>query len=36
MAIGRLVEIYRNGVEGLAPDKEKANRYLFMGGFGRD
>ncbi len=36
MAIGRLVEIYRNGADGVAPDKEKANRYLFMGGIGRD
>ena len=35
-AIARLVEIYRDGAEGLEPDHEKAARYRFMGGFGRD
>ncbi len=36
MAIARLAEIYRDGADGVEPDKEKATRYLFMGGFGRD
>ena len=36
MAIARLAELYRDGAEGLAPNKEKAARYQFMGGFGRD
>ena len=35
-AIARLVELYRDGAEGLEPDHEKAARYRFMGGFGRD
>lgn len=35
-AIARLAVLYRDGAEGLAPDMEKAARYQFMGGFGRD
>ena len=35
-AIARLVTLYQDGAEGLAPDPEKAARYRFMGGFGRD
>jgi len=36
VAIARLVELYRDGAEGLEPDHEKTARYRFMGGFGRD
>ncbi len=32
----RLYEIYRDGFENIAPDKEKANRYLWMSGIGRN
>lgn len=35
-AIARLATLYQNGAEGLEPDHEKAARYRFMGGFGRD
>lgn len=35
-AIARLVTLYQDGAEGLEPDSEKAARYRFMGGFGRD
>ena len=30
----RLYEIYRDGLEHIAPDQEKANRYLWMSGIG--
>lgn len=36
MAIGRLVELYQDGAEGLTPDPKKAAYYRFLGGFGRD
>ncbi len=34
-AMLRLYEIYKDGADGVLPDKEKANRYLFMSGVGR-
>ena len=35
-AMNRLVDIYTNGRPGIPANKEKANRYLFMSGVGRD
>lgn len=35
-AMNRLVDIYTNGRPGIPANKEKANRYLFMSGAGRD
>ncbi len=35
-AMNCLVDIYTNGRPGIPADKEKANRYLFMSGVGRD
>ena len=32
----RLYDIYENGLAGLPADKEKAAKYLFMSGYGRD
>ncbi len=32
----RLHEIYGEGLHGVAPDKEKAFRYLWLSGYGRD
>ncbi len=31
----RLHEIYKDGIDGIPPDEEKAARYLFMSGYGR-
>ena len=35
-AMYRLIDIYTNGKDGIPADKEKANRYRFMSGFGRE
>lgn len=35
-AIMRLIDIYTNGKDGVPADKQKANRYKFMCGAGRD
>ena len=33
---GRNHDIYTNGKDGIPADKEKANRYRFMSGVGRE
>lgn len=35
-AMYRLIDIYTNGKDGIPADKEKANRYRFMSGVGRE
>lgn len=35
-AIKRLIEIYTDGKDGIAPDKQKASYYIFLSGAGRD